>query len=105
MAKDQAFLDGHKLKEDLTRLTEYYKALPEEVKKTGTARYAAYPPLEGDFRMSRHYDRFTPDWRRRAVEPYKPVSTKDNAAIMAKLKPFMDAIKKDEERQGTGRTS
>jgi hypothetical protein len=50
---DQSFIHGDDLKADLKRLDEYYDALPEETKKQSIYSFAAYPPDDDSFLVTR----------------------------------------------------
>jgi hypothetical protein len=101
LAERQQFVDGDELKKDLARLDQLYAALPPEEKAKGSMSYARYPPLEGDFLVSRLWDRIYPGWREDAREEPIEITPERNAEIMAKLKPMLDAIKEDEQRRKT----
>jgi hypothetical protein len=99
IAESQRFVDGDDLKRDMARLNAYYESLPAETKAKGTMHYAGYPPLEGDFLTGQLWDQFHPDWRHHAADRIE-VTPERNTAIMAQLKPFLDAIEEDERRRG-----
>ena len=50
---DQSFVHGDDLKADLKRLDEYYDALPEETKRQSIYSFAAYPPDDDSFLVTR----------------------------------------------------
>lgn len=60
---EQTFVNGTELKEDLKRLVAHYEALPEEVLKTGLIHFAAYPPDDTGFLITRLWDKYLPRWR------------------------------------------
>jgi hypothetical protein len=91
MGEDQTFVPGQLLKDDLAKLNEYYRTLPEKVRATGAMQYAAYPPLEGDYLTSALYDRFEPGWREHAKNPIK-LTPQISEAVMKNLQPVIDAI-------------
>jgi len=95
MGEDQAFVPGQLLKEDLAKLNEYYRALPDEVRAKGAMQYAAYPPLEGDYLTSALYDRFEPGWREHARNPIK-LTPEISQAVMENLRPVIDAVEQHE---------
>jgi hypothetical protein len=94
----QCFVDGDNLKQDLARLTIHYEGLPDAERAKGSLQYAGYPPLEGDFLVSRLWDQLCPGWRKHASNPIE-VTPERNAEIMAQLKPILDAIEADEKRR------
>ena len=46
LRKNQSFIWGRNLKQDLSKLNEHYSALPESEKEKGVMEIAPYPPLE-----------------------------------------------------------
>ncbi len=65
MRKNQEFVWGLDLKEDLRRLNEYYSNFPEEEKVAGINSFASAPPQEGDFLVSRLWDHHFGSWRKK----------------------------------------
>lgn len=63
LSSEQTFVNGTELKEDLKRLVEHYEALPEGVLKTGLIHFAAYPPDDTGFLVTRLWDKYHPNWR------------------------------------------
>lgn len=63
LRKDQEFVWGQDLKADLTRLNEHYYNLPDQEKEKGITIFAAAPPKEGDYLVSKLWDRHLPSWR------------------------------------------
>jgi hypothetical protein len=91
MGDDQTFVPGQLLKDDLAKLNEYYRALPEKVRAAGAMQYAAYPPLEGDYLTSALYDRFEQGWREQANNPIE-LTPQLSEALMKNLQPLIAAI-------------
>ena len=89
---DQTFVDALDLKADLAKLDAHYSALPEDVKKTGFYKIAKHPPLEGDFLVSKLWDKRVPGWRETALKP-DPLDPVRDKEIIAKLKEMSDAAK------------
>ena len=87
------FVPGEELKSDMEALASHYEAMPEEVTKTGSMDYAAYPPREGDFLTARIYDQVLPDWRECAARPREKRTPERDAKLMEELRPMLDAIK------------
>lgn len=72
LSPEQTFVNGTELKEDLKRLVAHYEALPEDVLKTGLIHFAAYPPDDTGFLITRLWDKHLPSWRAARDMP-KPV--------------------------------
>ena len=94
---EKMFALGEELKSDMEALASYYEAMPEEVTKTGSMNYAAYPPREGEFLTARIYDQVWPDWREWAARPPEKRSPERDAKLMEELRPMLDAIKAMDE--------
>src|ERR1700722_12317928 len=73
LSSEQTFVNGTELKEDLKRLVEHYGALPLDVLKTGLIHFAAYPPDDPSFLVTRLWDKYRPNWRAARDTP-KPVA-------------------------------
>ena len=97
--KDQVFLGREELRASLAEMISFYDNLSDEEKKHGSATYAQFPPVHLDNAITKAFDKALPDWRRDANKPRPPISPAENAAIMARLKPMMDAIEADEQRR------
>lgn len=63
LSSEQTFVKGTELKEDLKRLVAHYEALPEDVLRTGLIHFAAYPPDDTKFLVTRLWDKYLPGWR------------------------------------------
>jgi len=72
LSSEQTFVNGTQLKEDLRRLVAHYETLPEDVLKTGLIHFAAYPPDDTGFLVTRLWDKYLPGWRAARDKP-KPV--------------------------------
>ena len=92
---NQTFVKGTELKADLRNLDEYYSNLPEEIRVQGIMRFAPYPPLEGEYLVSRLWDRFLPKWRAHAAER-TDVSKDKEKEIIEGLRQFKEEVGKDE---------
>jgi hypothetical protein len=86
LREDQEFLWAPKLKEDLARLDAHYNTLPESTKLQGIVRFAATPPIEGDYLTVELWDKFLPRWR----EPHVPASDRATAKVKAYAKALSD---------------
>ncbi|PWC74502.1 hypothetical protein [Azospirillum sp. TSH64] len=91
MNEQQRFIHGPELKADLAKLRRHYDGLPDEVQQQGSLTYAAYPPLDGDFLISRLHDELLPGWRMHARNPIR-ITPELNAKLMDHLRPMLDAI-------------
>ncbi|HIF0138899.1 TPA: hypothetical protein ACXV19_002036 [Legionella anisa] len=63
MRKDQHFVWGQDLKNDLSSLNIYYTGLPDEIKKKGVSFFANKPPQNPKFLVAELWDKFFPEWR------------------------------------------
>jgi hypothetical protein len=59
----QDFVNGIEFKEDLKKLNALYSALPDEVLRTGLINFAAIPPEDTGFFVTRMWDKYLPLWR------------------------------------------
>ncbi len=90
--EDQAFVRGDDLKADLAKLDAHYSRLSEEEKLRGVMSFAHYPPVDGDFLVSKLWDKFlNPEWRERATRPAEIMSKEDEAKIVADINKITDA--------------
>jgi hypothetical protein len=63
LSPEQTFVNGAELKEDLKRLVAHYEVLPEDELKKGLIHFAAYPPDDTSFLITRLWDKYLPGWR------------------------------------------
>ncbi len=68
LRKDQDFVWGLDLKEDLRRIDGFYDALPTTEKEKGLYAMAVYPPEDENLLTTRLWDRFLPKWREHKEE-------------------------------------
>src|SRR4029077_2496825 len=92
LRENQSFVKGQKLKADLRKLDEYYSSLPEEVKEQGLYHFAADPPNDTSFLVTRLWDKHLPTWRKGKAE-HKELS-KD---LQQALVDLMNRIDKDSQ--------
>lgn len=86
MDEGQVFLRGDELKLDLQKLDEHYVQLPDETKGRGVMSFAHHPPTEGDFLISKLWDKLMrPEWRESAAQPKEPRSKEEDAKIIAEI--------------------
>lgn len=83
--KDQIFVEGNRLKEDLNRLSSYYSSLPESERRRGTRGYAKYPPKSGNFLITKIYDIVFPEWRVYSEAPDVPPNPERSAKLLEKI--------------------
>jgi len=80
------------LKADLAKLDAHYSRHSEEEKLRGVMSFAHYPPVDGDFLVSKLWDKFLkPEWRERATRPAEIMSKEDEAKIVAEINKITDA--------------
>jgi hypothetical protein len=90
--EDQVFIWGPELKADLAKLDAHYSAFPEEVKERGIMSFAYYPPSEGDFLVSRLWDKMMrPGWRQNAKRPREPLSEESRKRLVEASRQITDA--------------
>jgi hypothetical protein len=68
LRQNQTFVKGQELKADLAKLDAHYSLLPEDVKASGVYRFAASPPSDDSFLVTRLWDEHSPKWRRSQAE-------------------------------------
>lgn len=83
--EDQEFINGMDLKTDLKKLDDYYSQLPEEVRRQGVTKFADWPPSDGNFLVTRLFDRFLPRWREISKKRIN-ISKEKEAEIVQRLK-------------------
>jgi hypothetical protein len=91
LRSDQEFVWGMTLKEDLSRLNDYYSKLPDSVKEQGIHAFAGAPPEDGEFLVARLWDRYMRKWRDRRKEATKRTPPAERAELLKRLKAFQDA--------------
>jgi len=92
MDEGQVFVRGDDLKADLAKLDAHYSLLPDEEKLRGVMSFAHYPPVDGDFLVSKLWDKLMkPGWRERAVRPPEIKSKESEAKIVAAINEIADA--------------
>jgi hypothetical protein len=89
---DQSFVEAADLKADLSRLDALYSALPDEEKKRDFYKIAKHPPLDGDYLVSKLWDKRGPEWREIALKP-DPLDPRRHKEILAELKKISDSAK------------
>jgi hypothetical protein len=90
--EDQVYVSGVDLKADLARLDAYYSDLPQHVKDRGVMSFAHYPPTEGDFLVSRLWDRLmSPAWREDSQRSRAPSSPDRDRAFIEGMQRIANA--------------
>jgi hypothetical protein len=77
LREDQSFVDAGELKADLQKLDVHYSALPEELKASGFHNFAANPPEDMSFLVTRLWDKHLPSWRKIKENKKPPDKLKD----------------------------
>ena len=98
MESDQRFISGQDLKEDLSKIDQYFDRLKsKEEKEGGVFSFAWYPPQDGTFLTTRMWDDLRPYWRLRE-DPMKQGSPK-NTPIPDGLKDHIKKAYKEIKKQ------
>jgi hypothetical protein len=84
LREDQTFVEADDLKADLHKLDDHYSALPDEVKSTGFHKFAACPPEDIAFLVTRLWDKHLPDWRKLKSQK-KPPDRSKHMELIAEL--------------------
>lgn len=92
MDESQVFVPGRDMKADLAKLDEFYSRLPEEQKARGVMSFAHYPPIEGDFLVSKLWDKLmNPEWREWESRPRIEKSAEVDAEMIARMNEMSEA--------------
>ena len=91
LGKNQRFIWGPELKEDLKKLNDYYLKLPQETKDRGVISFASKPPIEEKFLTAELWDILSTSWRNKS-ENIAPVSEEVNEKLLQHIKGFIDAL-------------
>ena len=82
----QVFIRGDDLKADLAKLDAHYSLLSDEEKLRGVMSFAHYPPVEGDFLVSKLWDKLMrPEWREGPSRQHELESKEHNAKIISEI--------------------
>lgn len=90
ISRNQKFVWGPDLKEDLKRLNNHYLQLPEEVKDRGVISFAGKPPTEGGFLTAELWDMLGTSWRSQSGN-IAPLSNEANDKLLKHVKGFTEA--------------
>ena len=90
LRQDQDFVWGEDLKADLKRLNDHFSQLPDAEKEKGIMRFARNPPLDGDFLVTKLWDKHLRRWR--DSEPVEvPEDPEKNKKLVEHLTKFSEA--------------
>jgi hypothetical protein len=87
----QTFVHGADLKEDLKKLNEYYSAMPPELLDTGLINFAAFPPEDTNFLVTRLWDKYLPRWRSGVAESEGERDPEEEKRTLEQLKAMSDS--------------
>lgn len=99
---NQVFIRGDDLKIDLAKLDTHYSQLSDEEKRRGVMSFAHYPPVDGEFLVSKMWDKLMrPEWRDWANRPPIPKSKESEAEIIAEINEIAKAPRSNVEGEGS----
>lgn len=102
LGENQVFIRGDDLKADLTKLDEHYSQLSDDEKLTGVMSFAHYPPTDGEFLVSKLWDKLmNRDWRKWASRPAVQKSKEIEARILAEINEIAEAPRLTIDSSGT----
>jgi hypothetical protein len=91
MGERQEFVWGPDLKNDLREIDIHFDKLPQETKDKGLHSFAAQPPTDGNFMVSKLWDTYLPKWRQRQPLPDDKLHKLQNSGLHQKMKRFANA--------------
>jgi len=86
LRNNQEFVWGPDLKQDLARLNQHYKQLPDSTKDKGIISFGGNPPEEGKFLTTQLWDRHFSNWRQKGKTHTSTSGSTDNSKILEQLK-------------------
>lgn len=90
--ENQEFIRGQDLKADLAKLDAHYSQLSDDEKARGVMSFAHYPPVHGEFLVSKMWDKFMrPEWRQWASQPPERKSKESEAKIITQFREVAEA--------------
>ncbi len=96
--ENQVFIRGQDLKADLAKLDAHYSQLSDDEKARGVMSFAHYPPVHGEFLVSKLWDKLMrPEWRQWASQPPERKSKESEAEIVAQIHEVAEAPRTDIE--------
>ena len=87
----QDFVNGIDLKEDLKKLNALYSALPNEVLRTGLINFAAFPPEDTNFFVTRMWDKYLPRWRSIKAQPKRERDPEEQKRLLEEIKQLSES--------------
>jgi hypothetical protein len=87
----QTFVNGIDFKEDLKKLNAYYSALPEDVLKTGLINFAAFPPEDTEFFVTRMWDIYLTPWRKMKSQPKRERDQEEEKRILEEVRQLSES--------------
>jgi len=87
----QTFVNGTDFKEDLKKLNAYYSALPEDVLKTGLINFAAFPPDDRGFFLTRMWDIYLPPWRDIRSRPKRERDAEEEKRVLEEVRQLSES--------------
>jgi hypothetical protein len=90
LGKNQEFLWGHDLKDDLRKIDNHFDKLPKEEKELGLHVFASYPPLIDESEVVKVWDKFCPIWRELAKKPRQEPKHINDTDLPQSIKKFTD---------------
>jgi hypothetical protein len=90
--KDQAFIRGDHLRVDLAKLDAHYSQLSDQEKLRGVMSFAHHPPVDGDFLVSKMWDKLMrPESREWSTRQPGLRSIENDAKIIAEINEIADS--------------
>jgi hypothetical protein len=87
----QDFVNGIDFKEDLKKLNALYSALPDEVLRTGLINFAAFPPEDTGFLVTRMWDKYLPPWRAIKEQPKRERDPEEEKRLLEEIKQLSES--------------
>jgi hypothetical protein len=91
LRRDQEFVWGPDLKQDLAKLNQYYAKMPDSEKERGILSFAGDPPKEGGFLTTQIWDRRFPNWRSKRRISSATSGSLDNSTLLEQMKKLVKA--------------
>jgi hypothetical protein len=98
LRQDQTFVDATELKTGLQKLDSHYSALPAEIKTSGFYEFAATPPQDTGFLVTRLWDSHLPLWRKHQANK-QPRDNAEETKIVAELNRIREAAESADATQ------
>ncbi len=94
LRSDQRYFDIEKLRPGLREIASYYAANEDELKKQGSMKFAAYPPLSLQTTIHEIYDQMVSGWRYDAANPHDEMTPEEKEQIFKEMKPQIEAMER-----------